>query len=113
MAATKMKRGLKDYLLLLSTFPEPDAASLAERLRLSRQGDAGARRLLVESLLPKVLSWVSARRGEGLDFQELIALGNCAMIEFVKSYRGPVESLEDEACAAVLSALDTALKMGA
>ena len=80
----KSKQGLKDYLLLLSSVEIIDEARQAELLMRSEAGDPVAVRELVEAYLPKVLAWVSPRRGEALSFQELIALGNCALIETVK-----------------------------
>jgi hypothetical protein len=112
-AKLKNAQGLKDYLLLLSTLVELGAEEAGELLLKSRMGDAAARRLLVEGMLPKVLRWVAPRRGEALSFQELLAIGNCALIETVKSHKGDPSRLDEAACLAVHAALDNALKMGA
>jgi DNA-directed RNA polymerase sigma subunit (sigma70/sigma32) len=110
-AALKSKQGLKDYLLLLSSLGSLDARSQEALLQRCCAGDASAVRAVVEAYLPKVLQWVSPRRGEALSFQELIAIGNCALIETVKAYRGSSASFEAKACKNVHDALDTALKM--
>jgi DNA-directed RNA polymerase sigma subunit (sigma70/sigma32) len=107
------RQGLKDYLLLLGSLGELDEARRGILLKRSALGDAQAGRELVEAYLPRVLKWVAPRRGEALSFQELIAIGNCALIETVKSYRGDATKFDERACLAVHQALDTALKMGA
>ena len=109
----KSKQGLKDYLLLLSTVGTLDEAGQAELLALAALGDTNAIREMVEAYLPKVLAWVSPRRGEAFSFQELIAIGNCALIESVKTYRGKPSQFEAKACQSVHAALDTAFKIGA
>lgn len=112
-AKLKSRQGLKDYLLLLSTVEGLDEARQAELLQGATFGDAASIRELVEAYLPRVLAWVSPRRGEALSFQELIAIGNCALIETVKSYKGDSRKFEGKACQAVHEALDTAFKIGA
>lgn len=109
----KSKQGLKDYLVLLSQLRPVGPEAQAALLKRCAKGDAEAVREMTEAWLPKVLAWVSPRRGEALSFQELIALGNCALIETVKSYRGKCEDFESAACQAVHQALDTAFKIGA
>ena len=109
----KSKQGLKDYLLLLASLESLDEIRQAELLIQAEAGDPVAIREMVEAYLPKVLAWVSPRRGEALSFQELIALGNCALIETVKSYSGKSSQFESKACIAVHAALDTAFKIGA
>jgi len=112
-AKLKSRQGLKDYLLLLSRV-EPLSPERQERLlNGAAMQDPAAVRELVEACLPRVLSWVSPRRGEALSFQELIAIGNCALIEAVKSYHGKSADFEARACLAVHAALDTAFKIGA
>jgi len=113
MAAKLKSQGLKEYLLLLASLEEPDPAAQEALLARSAKGDPEAVRAMVEAYLPKVLHWVSPRRGEAMSFQELIAIGNCALIEAVKSYQGPPADFESRACLAVHAALDTALKIGA
>ena len=107
----KSRQGLKDYLVLLSTLEPLGKAREAELLALSSQGDSAALRELVEGYLPRVLHWVAPRRGEALSFQELIAIGNCALIETAKARKNG--NFEARACQAVHSALDTAFKIGA
>jgi len=113
MAAIKTKQGLKDYLLLLAKIQELDPAREAGLLAKCAEASAEAQRELVEAYLPKVLRWVAPRRGEALSFQELLAIGNCALIETVKGYRGDPARFEAAVCDAVHGSLDTALKMGA
>jgi DNA-directed RNA polymerase sigma subunit (sigma70/sigma32) len=110
-AKLKSKQGLKDYLILLASLAPLGAEREAELLGLSRAGDAAALRELVEGYLPRVLHWVAPRRGEALSFQELIAIGNCALIDAAKAQTGG--PFEEKACLAVHAALDTALKLGA
>jgi DNA-directed RNA polymerase sigma subunit (sigma70/sigma32) len=110
---TRTKQGLKDYLLLLASIQPADPGRQAALLELAGRGDAAAIREMVEAYLPKVLAWCAPRRGEAMSFQELIAIGNCALIESVKNYRGRPADFEAKACLAVHAALDTALKMGA
>src|SRR5580698_5935378 len=93
-AKLKSGQGLKDYLLLLSKVEALDSQEESRLLELSRQGDRDAIRQIVEAYLPKVIAWVSVRRGEGPNFQELISVGNCALIESVKAYRGIPEKFE-------------------
>jgi DNA-directed RNA polymerase sigma subunit (sigma70/sigma32) len=109
----KSKQGLKDYLLLLSSVGELSEARKEELLGQAAQGDSAAIRELVEAFLPRVLYWVAPRRGEAFSFQELIAIGNCALIETVKSYHGKPSDFDAKACLAVHAALDTAFKIGA
>ena len=110
-AVLKSKQGLKDYLTLLASLGQPDPQRQEMLLQRCSAGDSAAIREMVECHLPKVLQWVAPRRGEALSFQELIAIGNCALIEAVKAYRGPAAGFEAMACQHVLEALDTALKM--
>jgi DNA-directed RNA polymerase sigma subunit (sigma70/sigma32) len=110
-AALKSKQGLKDYLILLNSVKTPNLDRQAELLQRCSAGDKSAQREMVEGYLPKVLHWVSSRRGGAFSFQELIAIGNCALIETVKAYHGDPMRFEAKACLYVQEALDTALKM--
>lgn len=110
-AKLKSRQGLKDYLLLLSTIGPLDSSREFQLLELSRHGDEEAVRQLVEAYLPQVLAWVSPRRGQALSFQELIAIGNCALIEAVKAYRGRPEKFKSAAQQGVDRAVEMALKM--
>ena len=112
-AKLKSKEGLKDYLLLLSKVEPIDPVTQRNLLLQCSAGDPVAVREMVEAFLPRVLHWVAPRRGEAFSFQELIAIGNCALIEMVKNYKGDPAKFETRACMAVHAALDTALKMGA
>ena len=108
---TKIKQGLKEYLLLMATLPQASASEREALLEAKKQGDPQALRELSESFLPDVVRLVSPRRGEGRSFQELISLGNCAVIECLRSYRGSAAALDARICQAVHDALDAALKM--
>jgi hypothetical protein len=112
---TKIKEGLKDYLLLMNTLQAQgmDSQDMERLMEDWRQGDEGAFRSLVEGFLPKVLGWVSPRRGEGQSFQELIALGNTAMMASLKKAQqlAGAGALEARLCQAVHDALDSALKL--
>jgi DNA-directed RNA polymerase sigma subunit (sigma70/sigma32) len=111
----KTKEGLKDYLLLMNTLQaqqDMDAQELGRLLQDWKQGDEGAFRSLVEAFLPRVIAWVSPRRGEGPSFQDLIAMGNAAMMAGLKKAQaGDAGKLETKLCQAVHDALDSALKL--
>jgi len=115
MASTLKKHqdGLKEYLGLMARVDRLSAHRKAGLLEASRSGDAGAYRELVEGYLPQVLGWVAPRRGEALSFQELIAIGNAALIESLKAYQGPAHGLDEAAQGAVHEALDAAFKLNA
>ena len=115
MANTVYRTGqaLKDYLLLMATLESLEPQEIAALLPKCKKGDQKALRELVENFLPKVVLWVAPRRGEGFSFQELIALGNSAVIECLHGYKGEAARLEDKVCETVQDALDTALKMQA
>lgn len=115
MANTIYRTGqaLKDYLLLMASLEALGVDEQASLLLRLRKGDDRAARELVEGFLPKVVLWVAPRRGEGYSFQELIALGNSAVIECLQEYKGDAASLEAKVCQTVHDALDTALKLQA
>jgi DNA-directed RNA polymerase sigma subunit (sigma70/sigma32) len=82
-------------------------------LKAARGGDEASLRALVENYLPRVVHWVSPRRGGALSFQELIALGNCALMQTLGSWNGDPKGLADAAFLGVRGAIDEALKAGA
>ena len=112
-ADLKIKAGLKEYLQLMASLEPMTLEDQAEALAASQSGDRAAFRSLVEAQLPNVIRLVSGRRGEALSFQELIGLGNCAVLEAVKRYRGPIGGLETAVVAAVHDSLDNAFKLNA
>ena len=113
MAKTIHRTGqaLKDYLLLMASLEPLGLEEQADLLVKLRKGDAEALRVLVEGYLPKVLLLVAPRRGEGFSFQELIAIGNSAVIECLRDFKGAAAGLEDKVCQTVHDALDTAFKL--
>jgi DNA-directed RNA polymerase sigma subunit (sigma70/sigma32) len=113
MSGTNLKTrpGLKEYLQLMAMLQPLEDFELEALLEAKKQGDPKALRELTEAFLPSVLRLVSPRRGEGRSFQELISLGNCAVIECLRSYRGSYAALDARICQAVHDALDAALKM--
>ncbi len=115
MAETLRKNqdGLKDYLALMAGVDRLSFHRKAGLLEASRCGDAGAYRELTEAYLPLVVSWVASRRGEALSFQELIGIGNAALMENLRNYQGPVQGLDEAAQGAVHEALDAAFKLNA
>lgn len=111
--ATRKGRELKDYLQLMAAMPAPESVEVEALLQGVRAGESAALRKLAEVWLPQVVAWVAPRRGEAASFQELIAIGNCALIETLKGYSGSVGRLEETLFEAVHDALDHALKLGA
>ena len=88
---------LKDYLLCLQGLPrlQPQSEKTYIR-RLVEQDDAEARQRLEENYLPRVLSWVAPYRGLGSDLDELIEIGNRALLKGLRRYGvGTRMSLED------------------
>src|SRR5262245_2965867 len=108
----RASHALKDYLILMSSLTPMSAADRAVLLSRYQRGDQSALREMVESFLPKVILWVAPRRGEGRSFQELIAIGNSAVIATLKEFKGAPLQMEERVCQAVQDALDSALKLG-
>ncbi len=76
---TKTDR-LKQYLNVMTQIKPLEEAQEKECLSQMAAGDEQARRHLVESFLPRVVAWVREYRGAGLRFDELIELGNQALV---------------------------------
>lgn len=112
-ATIKASQGLKDYLVLMSSLEAVTPQEQSRLLSSYMGGEEGALRQLIEAFLPKVVVWVAPRRGGGYSFQELIAIGNCAVIETLKDWRGQAADLEEKIRKSVHEALDTAFKMNA
>ena len=70
----------KDYLNCMQQIPALSQADLSMALKARAQGDEWARRLLEERYLPMVVAWVLPYRGHGLEFMDLIELGNRALL---------------------------------
>lgn len=102
---------LKKYLNVVAQIKPLAPSQEQECLALVAAGEEQARRLLVESYLPRVVSWVNPFRSGPLRFDELIELGNQALVvaAWSAAKRG-VKALEPVLKAAVKNEVKQACK---
>jgi DNA-directed RNA polymerase sigma subunit (sigma70/sigma32) len=78
---------LPNYLNCMLHIPSLSPEDLEMAVQARACGDAWAARLLEERFLPKVVRWVHPYRGRGLEFQNLIELGNRALIKGLRQLK--------------------------
>ena len=78
--AEKQSTQLKQYLQVMAGLERLNLAQEKECLCKMASGDEDSRRRLVESYLPRVVAWAGEFRGGALRFEELIELGNQALV---------------------------------
>lgn len=78
---------IKDYLLCMQQIPALSDGDLKQALLDRARGDEWARRLLEERYLPRVLGWILPYRGHGLEFSDLIEVGNRALLRGLRQLK--------------------------
>ena len=85
----------------------------AELLEQSRNGIDQAKVDLIESYLPRVLTWASAWRGSDLTFAELIEIGNRSLVHTLSQDGLEGKNLEDLIKDKVMRTLEESVRLSA
>ena len=106
-ATLPRERALRGYLQLVAALPRLSEETQCRLAGDAACGDERALRALVESFLPLVLAEAAARRGQGLRFEALLAVGNQGLLRSLR--RNPADL--HQVPSAVCGALDKAVAL--